>query len=165
MAASAATSDSNDVVEYLHSFALGVVAGLRSMLPLAALSVSVQGVDRDEQPVRFLASAPALVVTGLLAGGELIGDKLPFVPSRTDAPLIGGRVATGALAGGARAQVANVSPVVGALVGAAGGWIGSWVGYALRRGLTQVTGAPDFLFAVAEDAAAITLARWAVHSP
>ena len=147
---------------YVRSFALGVVAGLRSVLPLAALSVALQGVDQDEQPVRFLSSAPALLLTGLMAGGELIADKLPFVPNRTDAPLLGGRVVTGALAGGTRAQMGGGSPLVGSLLGAAGGWVGSWAGYALRRRLGQALGAPDLVVALAEDALALAVGSWAV---
>jgi uncharacterized membrane protein len=129
---------------YVRSFALGVVAGLRSVLPLAALSVALQGVDQDEQPVRFLSSAPALL------------------PNRTDAPLLGGRVVTGALAGGTRAQMGGGSPLVGSLLGAAGGWVGSWAGYALRRRLGQALGAPDLVVALAEDALALAVGSWAV---
>ena len=67
------------------AFALGIVAGLRSMTAPAAVAwASCFGwLHFDGTPLAFLGSAAARYVLGALMVGELIADKLPFTPSRT----------------------------------------------------------------------------------
>src|ERR1700738_4125256 len=67
---------------------LGFVTGLRSMTPDALLAWT------SEHP-----SPPLRGITGFLAVGEIIGDKLPLTPSRLDSRPFFGRLAFGALAG------------------------------------------------------------------
>jgi uncharacterized membrane protein len=139
---------------------LGVVAGLRSQLPFALLALATRrgefAADRDA-PLGLLRKPASLPVLGLLAGGELVGDKLPMVPSRVSpGPLIG-RVAIGAAAGAAVAGEAGRAVGLPAALGGAGAALGSLAGYQFRTKLGRATGLPDAALAVAEDALALGL--------
>jgi uncharacterized membrane protein len=65
-----------------------------------------------------LGSTAGTTVSGVLALGELVGDKLPFVPSRLAAPALGGRVLLGGTSAAAEARRDGHDPVLPALVGA-----------------------------------------------
>ncbi len=107
-------------------------------------------------------SAPlALALRGRLGGrsflavaaaGELVGDKLPSVPSRTAPGPLALRLAAGALCGHVLAGRAGLA------AGAAGAAAGSFAGQRARGLLSERTGKPDAVFAVAEDAVAYALA-------
>ena len=71
---------------------LGVVAGLRALSAPALLSrrLARPPVRWRADPTRLLASERTARVLGILAVGELVGDKLPFIPARTEPlPLLG----------------------------------------------------------------------------
>jgi uncharacterized membrane protein len=150
------------------SAALGFVTGLRSQMALALLAQAVARADvpgDGTRPFRLLAH-PA--VRGLLAAasvGELVGDKLPVIPSRLEAGPLAGRLALGAAAGALAGRSAGTGGVTGAALGAVGAAAGSSAGYHLRALLTRRTPVPDAVWAVAEDVAAYRLARGALGSP
>ncbi|MDQ6899783.1 MAG: hypothetical protein M3072_09775 [Candidatus Dormibacteraeota bacterium] len=122
--------------------ALGAAAGLRIVLPLAALGAR-----------GALGGRPWLARgLGLLAGGELIGDKLPETPSRLAGPALAGRALSAGLAG---ARLAGPTGAVAAVLASAATAYG---GYHARRRLTQSTSLPDWMFALAEDGLALALA-------
>jgi len=99
---------------------------------------------------RALAAA-ALIEIGL--------DKTPLVPGRVEpGPLAGRIVASGAACALAALAEGRTSDS-GALLGSLGAAVGSVVGYTLRTRLPL----PGLALAVAEDAAAFNLARWAVR--
>jgi uncharacterized membrane protein len=144
---------------YARAAALGFVGGLRSMTPLALLS---QLRSKGEAPspsnlVGYLKSPAARIITGLLAAGELVGDKLPTTPSRLAPAPLGGRIVIGALAGWILCQQAKQSPVLGALLGAMGAATGSAAGYYARSWLDNVTKWPDPIFGGVEDLVALGL--------
>src|SRR5437660_42343 len=115
---------------YLRIGLLGFVAGLRSMTPLALLSWTRRiGVDTNSTVSQFIDAPSGRLITGLLAVGELVGDKLPIIPSRVSAGPLMGRIVIGGLAGATISQGSRVSPVVGAALGAAAAGAGSVVGY------------------------------------
>lgn len=125
---------------------LGIVAGLRSMLPEALLTWSA------EQP------SPSLkTLTALLAAGEIVGDKLPFTPSRLKSGSLIARLTVGALAGGLLCRRYQQSPIQGAIRGAIGAGLGSVAGYAYRSVAADLTGVPDIVWALVEDSIAIGL--------
>lgn len=113
---------------------LGAAAGLRAFTPAAALALTGR-----------LGDGRARRVLPLLAVGELIGDKLPFVPARTSPPALAARATVGALGGGllggARAAAAGAAVAVVAAYG----------GQHTRQWLGRRTGRPDAQLAVAED--------------
>lgn len=120
------------------SVALGAAAGARTLTPLAMLA------RHRNRWLRAVTAAGAL--------GELVGDKLPSTPSRLQQPGLAGRVAAGALAGGLLARRHGRSFVVPAVVAGAAALAASYAGAAWRAH------APGIPPALAEDAAAVTLA-------
>lgn len=126
---------------------LGIVAGLRSMTPMAVLVWTQKDVD---------PRLKTLMVT--LAAGEMIADKLPFIPNRLKPGPFIGRVVFGAAVGALLCQREQLStPLAGALRGAAGAVLGTCAGAAYRSVISNVTGIPDAVCAVAEDGVAIAL--------
>jgi uncharacterized membrane protein len=145
---------------YAQAVGLGVVAGMRTQLPLALLSLAAsrdQFATGAEAPLRLLRSPVAQRVLAMSAGGELIADKLPFTPSRLDSGPLVGRLLFGGLAGAAVAAEARQPPALGAALGAAGALLGAESGYHARAFLGRVTDVPDPVWGAVEDAAAITL--------
>jgi len=137
---------------------MGIVAGSRTLLAPTAVSwAASQGWLRLRDPrLAFLAQPMTSKVLAGLALGELVGDKLPKTPSRTQpAPLIG-RITSGALSGyviGAASGERMPGLVAGA-VGAASGTFGL---RAARGWLAGLLGR-DWPAAITEDAAAIASA-------
>jgi uncharacterized membrane protein len=136
---------------------LGLVAGMRSMTAPAVLShyLSRWGVHSDDPTVRLLASPRTAGVLKVLAAGELVADKTPFIPSRTEpAPLLG-RVFMGALCGSVVGAWRGSSQPAAAFTGAVAALGGTYLAYQLRKRAGHRTGLPDSVFAVTEDAVAL----------
>ena len=136
---------------------LGIVSGLRSMTPPAAVAWAARlgWLDLVGTPLAFLGStAAAYVLTGLMLA-ELVGDKLPTTPSRTRPGPFIWRIVTGALAGAALFAGHGGSLALGALLGGLGAVGGTLGGYRARTGLVRALGVPDYVVALAEDAVAV----------
>ena len=109
----------------------------------------------------FAAPATAYIFT-VLACAELVGDKLPFTPSRlTIGPFVG-RVVMGTLCGMALCAATQQPMTVGGIVGGLGAGTGAYLGYHVRRTLTTRVELPDFLVALAEDTVAVAGAIYIV---
>lgn len=145
---------------------LGVVAGMRTQLPLALLARAAHAglfaVDAGP-PLALLRSPWAARLTSLAAVGELIGDKLPMTPSRLDRGPLAGRFLFGALAGAAVTVNDRRSLLPGAVLGAAGAGVGAFCGYHIRRWLGERTSLPDPLFGAIEDGIAVTVGMTALR--
>ncbi len=148
------------------AFLLGVVAGLRSMTAPAAVSWAAHlgWIRLDGTPVAFLGHAAAAYVLAVAALAELVADKLPRTPNRTDPGPFIGRILLGGLAGGALVVGTGGSLVVGALAGGLGGVAGTQGGYRLRTGLVRALGVPDYVVALGEDLLAVAVATLIVTS-
>jgi uncharacterized membrane protein len=135
---------------------IGVVTGLRSMTPLAAVSCAAQRGELDlrDTPFAFLASPAAASALLLLAAGELVADKLPLVPSRKSTVPFLGRIGIGALCG-ALLCAPRKRMGVGLVAGAVGAVLGTEAGYEFRTRLVKALGGTDFPVALLEDALAI----------
>ena len=107
--------------------------------------------------LRGRMAGPARLPLTAFAVGEAIGDKTAIVPARTSPPSLVGRMLSGALSGRALAGPPGV--VLGAL-GALAGMFGA---YRARAALTELTGLPDPLLGVAEDAIAVAAATLATR--
>jgi uncharacterized membrane protein len=143
---------------YVRSAALGFVGGLRSITPFAVLSLLRRGNDNSgspSDPLQYLSTPVARIITSVLAVGELVGDKLPFTPSRLSPGSLAGRVVIGALVGWAICRQSNQSPIIGAILGAVGAASGSAAGYYARTWLAKVTKLPDPVLGVVEDLLAV----------
>ena len=151
---------------YARAAGLGAVTGLRSMLPLALLAAAlnrrspVRGYAArrgDGLAGRVLRSPNALLGLGLAAAGELVGDKLPFIPGRIEPPVFAERLIIGALVGGAVGDLGGRSPWVGAAIGSATSGAVAIVGYFGRVTLGRVTPLPQQVWGVVEDGLAVAL--------
>jgi uncharacterized membrane protein len=69
---------------YMLAFLIGVVAGLRSMTPPAAVSWAARlgWLHLENTQLAFLGFAATPYILSLFAIAELINDKLPKTPSR-----------------------------------------------------------------------------------
>ena len=159
-------NETDAAIPFVQAAGLGLVAGMRSQLPLALLALGAGrgrfAVDADG-PLGLLRSPVAQRLLVLSAIGEFIGDKLPIVPSRLNAGPLFGRMLFGGLAGAAVATEARRSTVLGAVVGAGGAMLGTQAGYHARVALGEATGIPDPVWGAVEDAAAVALGMAVVH--
>lgn len=144
---------------YMLAFLIGVVAGLRSMTPLAAVSWAARlgKLQLGGTWLAFLGMTATPYIFTVLAIGELIADKLPKTPSRKSPMGFGARIVSGALCGAAVS-----TPIVGWMGGLVAGVIGAIVGtlggYEFRARLVRATGGRDLPIALLEDVIAIGLA-------
>jgi uncharacterized membrane protein len=138
--------------------ALGITAGLRSQLPLALLARTATGADPAWMGKRLLQ-------TGLYlsAAGEMLVDKLPVVPGRIEPGPLAGRIVFGSLSGAIVAHRTRRPAIVGIAAGAAGAVAGSFAGYHARVWAGRVSGLPDPVWAVVEDAIALRLGTLAAR--
>lgn len=139
---------------------LGVVTGMRSQLPPALLAWRRSRGELPHDvagPGGLLQRRAAVPLTTVAAVAELIGDKLPTTPGRLEDKPFLGRVTLGAAAGSGVAAAFGHSRLVGAVLGAAGAAAGSIAGYRLRLAAVRESNVPDTVWALLEDALAVTL--------
>ena len=141
---------------YVLAFLIGVVAGLRALTPLAAVSWAARWgwLHLENTWLAFLGFAATPYIVSVLAIGELINDKLPKTPSRKAPPGFAARIVTGTLCGVAFGAVSQ-SPFGGLLAGALGAVAGTLGGYEFRSRLVKAIGGKDLPIALLEDAIAI----------
>lgn len=146
------------------AFGIGVVAGLRSLTAPAAVSWAAYlgWLNLQGSPVAFMGSIVTVVISSLLAVGELGADLSPRIPRRTSAGPLAGRLLMGGLCGACLCVSAGESLSIGALLGALGGLIGAFAGYELRKRLVAGGNIRDIFVALTEDAIAIALACFLV---
>lgn len=133
----------------LLSFLLGATAGPRTSAPITAVTWAARLglISVKDSPLSGLASNRAVAVTTPMAIGELVVDKLPSTPDRTQPVGVVARVTSGAVAGAALAGGRSASA---ALAGAAGSIVATYLGHALRTRLSRALG-NDWAVAVSED--------------
>lgn len=148
---------------YLLAAGLGIVAGLRSMTAPAVLSRAsrIGPLGLAGSPFRLFGHSAVGTTLAVLAAGELIADKLPFVPSRTKPGPLTGRALSGALCGAIVCNAAGESVLNGACLGALGAVAGSFAGRELRRLASDRGPVPGWAGALAEDAIAVGVAATA----
>jgi uncharacterized membrane protein len=141
------------------AFLIGVVAGLRALTPLAAVSWAAYlgRLPLAGSWLAFLGFTATPYIATLLAIAELVGDKLPQTPSRKTAMPFVVRVVIGALCGAALGIVGQ-SMVGGLVAGALGGVAGTLGGYEFRARLVKAIGGNDLPIALLEDAIAVVAA-------
>ena len=143
--------------------ALGVVAGMRSQLPLALLALAAHQRGSEEQKLpEIMTSSKATALLLASAAGEIVVDKLPFTPSRLMPGSLVVRAGIGGIAGALLSRGTTLNPKRGAAIGAVGALVGSFAGYEVRAGLVARTGLPDPLIAVLEDVLAVAIGSHAV---
>src|SRR4051794_16623416 len=142
-----------DAMNAKASFLAGFCTGLRSATPLAVAAWKFHSRAATTEPVPASSHRLQWTLTAM-AAGELVADKLPFTPSRTERRAVAVRLFLGALVG------AYIAPrrgkLLGALSGAAGSLAGTFGGHAVRVALPKALDKPDFVVALLEDVVTIT---------
>ena len=144
----------------LQIFGLGAISGLRTMSGPALLARSLEQHPPEQWPheaIRQVATAPAPTLLAMMAAGELVADKLPFISARIAPVALAGRATSGALTGVVLSLLHKRSPLLGALVGSGAAVAGAFAGYHARRWLTVEKGLPDFPVALLEDGLVLAL--------
>jgi uncharacterized membrane protein len=145
---------------FVFAIGIGIVAGLRSLLAPAVVAWAAHFdlLNLNASPLSFMGSRTAVAIFSIFAIGELIADKLPKTPKRTDfAPLLA-RILLGGLSGACLSAAAGKSLLAGAVVGGIGAVVGSFAGYEIRRRIVTNLHVKDLFVAIFEDVIAITLA-------
>ncbi len=107
----------------LAAFEIGFFSGLRAFSPLALVSwLAVWGwIPLAGSRFWFVGTTPSAALLSILALGELIADKLPKMPPRTQPGLLAARVITGALSAAGLCFSAGRSWWFGIFFGSLGG--------------------------------------------
>jgi uncharacterized membrane protein len=125
---------------------LGVVAGLRTFTPVAA--------------ILLVRGGPWGIAAAIAAAAEYVIDVLPNTPARTRIVGVAARVASGAFVGWTIVAAHGGPASYGAIAGIAGALIGTYAGHAARlAAIARIGGYPA---AIVEDIVAIALAAFIV---
>lgn len=103
----------------------------------------------------FMGSATAAFIISAAALVELVMDKLPKTPRRTEVLGLVARIVLGGLSGATLCAAGNQSVVLGSALGTLGGVAGGFAGYGARMRLVKALNVSDFVIAVTEDILAI----------
>jgi len=128
--------------------ALGALSGVRSLGPSAL--VAKEMARRTSSMRRKRKGIARWLARGLplLALGEILFDKAPGAPDRTDATSVLGRMAAGAALG---AYVLRRSRALGAVVGGAAAVAATYASFALRSAATRRGQVPGVVAGLLED--------------
>lgn len=141
----------------LRSFLIGLVAGSRSMTPLAAVSEAARRgtLPPGSGAPGWLGHPVVAAGSKALAAGELFGDKMKSAPDRIVLAGIAARIVTGGIAGAALAP--RRQAVLGGALGAAAAVAAAYLTFGLRmRALRRFGQTPTGLV---EDALTVGAAR------
>lgn len=149
------------------SAVLGAISGLRSMAAPALLTHEIADDGEAEEfgaLERILTSDRTASLLALLAGGEMLADKTPYVPNRTDpAPLIG-RAVIGSMSAAAFAVRRRHTPFLPAAIGAVSAIASTYAAFHTRRFVKERFHVPDKLIGLAEDALVVAAGKAVVES-
>lgn len=152
----------------LNSLLIGLVAGSRSITPLAAVSDAARrgALPADNGAPRHISHPLVTAATKALAAGELLGDKMTSAPDRIVPAGIAARLVTGGLAGAALAPRRHAA--LGAVLGASGAVAAAYLTFgarmaAMRRYGQKSTGLVED--ALTLGAAQLVLKRAATATP
>ncbi|MCC2547395.1 DUF4126 family protein [Hymenobacter sp. BT175] len=145
---------------------LGLIAGMRSMSAPALLSSAL----RRHPSSRLAHSSFSLLQQKgggrglkLLAAAEMVGDKLPQMPDRTEPISIAGRALSGAVVGAVLYKLGYRKLVSGALLGGAAAVAGTFGAYYLRRAVNEKTSLQEPTAGFLEDAVVVGLGNAILH--
>ena len=142
---------------FVFAFAIGLVAGLRSLTAPEVVSwaANLKWLDLQNSSLAWLATATAAWILSAAAIAEFVVDKLPNTPSRKKPLGLIARFLMGGLSGAGLCAATHQSLVAGAVLGGLGGLAGAFIGYEMRSRLVKTLKVPDIVIALFEDAVAI----------
>ncbi len=134
------------------------------MMPAAVLSwATVSGrISLTQWPFSLLGRPWVMNLFWFSVLGEIVADKLPFTPPRTDPGPLLARAASGAGVAAAQFSASNRSPWVGGLLGAGVAATQTFAAYSVRARLNQ--GLPNPVSGSVGDLIALASALMAVAS-
>src|SRR5689334_12381780 len=145
------------------AFVIGVLNGLRSFTPPAAVAWAVHlRWMKLHGPLALIGSGPVVAILTLLAAFELVADKMPWVPDRIAPLSLVTRGVMGGLGGACVAMAGGQWSGIGAACGVAGSIAGAFAGYYARTRSTKALGIPDIFVALVEDLICVAGAFWVV---
>jgi uncharacterized membrane protein len=143
--------------------ALGAASGSRSTAGVTAVALTSSRGDRGVL-ASALGSTAGKAVTGVMAVGELVADKLPTTPSRLAPPALAPRALLGGTAAAAEARRDGQDAILPALVAATSA-LGAAVLGARLRGVAARRFGSDLPGAFLEDGVAAALGWWGARRP
>lgn len=143
-----------DAQVYAGAAVMGAIAGMRSMAAPAIVSQFSEAglIPEHGSPLSWLNHPGVSKALGVLATGEKIADKLPFIPARTTAGPLVARGLSGAVSGAAVFSRTKRPWWAGALIGAGTAVAASFAAYKARKWLNEEFNIPDPVVAIVEDA-------------
>jgi len=143
---------------FLQAAGLGAIAGMRTFYAPAVASHLYRRHPSKylrNSPLAFMQSTTASKVFKVLAGGELVGDKLPTAPNRIAAPGLTGRIISGILVGSVTYEAHGKQPLIGGLIGGVAAAASTFGCFFLRKFVVKNTRIPDPYIGAVEDALVI----------
>ncbi|MEO3407430.1 DUF4126 family protein [Mucilaginibacter sp. CAU 1740] len=140
--------------QILQATALGILAGMRTTAAMvAATHILSRGRFKrlGGSPLRFMQSPTVATVCKVISVSEIVVDKLPSTPNRTEPGGVIGRSLSGALAGAAICKAAGGKALTGALIGGATAIASTYAGYFLRKNIVKSSHIPDPVIGGVED--------------
>lgn len=134
---------------------IGAATGCRSMSMLAACALT--GPSADDALDRLLHTAWGRRLALTAAAGELVGDKLPQTPPRTDPPGLVARLLLSGLTARVLARRRGAAELTAVVIGVAAAAATTYLGPSARAAAAKRFGT-DLPGALVEDAAALTAA-------
>ncbi|MES2394267.1 MAG: DUF4126 domain-containing protein [Acidobacteriota bacterium] len=143
---------------------IGVVAGMRTMTPIAVLSWFVW-LNRFQEPRwgAWVGLLPVVILLTVAALAEYVVDILPQTPSRKETPLVITRFVFGVLAGVLAWRGIGEPVVGGVLMALVGVPIGIYGGYRMRMALARKFGR-DWPAGLLESAMGLAVTLYGVDS-
>lgn len=143
--------------------AMGAVCGLRAFIGPAVTAGAANRHDLQlkKTPLAWLATDRTAMIAAVLAAGELLADKLPFIPNRTRTASLTARFISGAICAAALAsQRKPAEKVMSAIVGGTAAVAAAYAGYEYRRHVRL----PRMAAALLEDSVAVGVANAVIAS-
>ncbi len=143
---------------------LGAISGMRSMMAPAVIAWAARrsGLDLESTPFSLFKANGIGKTAAALALGEVIADKMPFMPNRTDHAALLARAVSGGAAGAAVFKARRKSMLLGAMIGAAAAVGATYGSYYARKKAARYFDVSDRVIALIEDGIALTAGLIAV---
>jgi len=138
------------------NLALASLSGSRSLAgpALAACLLnrnSSKALCKSHLPFKHLQNPAVANTLTVLALGELVGDKMPFAPNRTQAIGLAGRTVSGAFTGAALLKAERGNAVTGIILGGACALAATFASFYLRRNITGTNRLTNVTAGLVED--------------
>lgn len=149
---------------YSAAATLGAVSGLRAAMAPAVISWAARkwGVNLDSTPFSAFKGPGVGRTAVAVALGEILTDKTPFVPNRTDSTALLGRAVSGAAAGAAVFKFRQRNILLGAAIGSAAAVGAAYGSFYLRKAIRHRFDLSDRAVGLIEDGVALTAGLIAV---